>query len=190
MATSGGAVALAAELQRRAMTMAEQEIEGLDLAAEVAPADMLAITAWGARLYLLGLGDRAAAAAAAAPPAAEPEWCQCGHEKSAHGAGRGGAGRGGAPGHGECLASAAKGARRRCSCDRFVWVPPSKARPAPGAAVSRVEVRRRRLNRPTSDKREVRDACAQNRHRTPGKDGMCACGVFAIDDLRSPGVAR
>jgi hypothetical protein len=175
MGTSWGAVALAAQLQRQAMEIAEHEIEALDIGAEVSGADMEAIRAWGARMYLLGLGDRASVARhnAATEPAPQIEWCECGHQKSEHGAGRGGA-----PGRGACLASAMPGGRRRCACSEFRWT--SKA---PKGAAPRVEVRRRRLNRPTSDRKEVRDACAANRHRTPGKDGMCACGVFPIDQV-------
>jgi hypothetical protein len=124
MGASGGPAALAEQLQRQALEIAQHEIENLEIG-EVSAADMERIAGWGARMYLLGLGNRATAMRSAA------------------------------------------------------------AAPAPEAP--RVQVRRRRMNRPTSDKREVREACAANRHRTPGRDGMCACGVFAIDDVRPRG---
>jgi len=174
--TSGGAAALATQLQCQAMDIAGQEIESLDIGAEMTVADMEAITAWGARMYLLGLGDRAAVARKAeapAPAAPAIEWCQCGHQKSAHGAGRSGA-----PGHGACLASAMRGGRRRCSCEQYTWTSKAPAA-APAPAVQR---RARR-----TDRREVAAACAASGHRTPGNDGQCACGTFALDATRAGG---
>jgi len=61
MAASGGAAALAVRLGEQAMDIAAAELESLELAGETSVPDMERIRAWGARMYLLGLGDRAAA---------------------------------------------------------------------------------------------------------------------------------
>ena len=167
--TSGGTAALATQLERQAMEHAMREIEALDIGAEVTGADMEVIAAWGARMYLLGLADRAAVARPAPAPAPEGPPCAapaCGHAESAHGAGGG-----------ACLASAIRGGRRRCACQAYT-PPPARPSSAGGHVVRR---------RPASDRREIVSACKAGGHRTPGADGLCACGAYAIDDTRGGG---